>query len=32
MIFGAARDHVLACCETPGEDVGTCRWEPISAE
>lgn len=31
-IFGAARDHVLACCETPGEDVGTCRWEPVPAE
>lgn len=32
MIFGAARDHVLTCCEAPGLDVGTCRWEPIAAQ
>lgn len=28
-LFGPARDHVLACCEAPGVDRGSCRWEPI---
>ncbi len=31
-LFGAARDHILACCAAPGSDVGECLWEPIPAE
>ncbi|MFO0634327.1 MAG: hypothetical protein U0168_15890 [Nannocystaceae bacterium] len=27
--FADARAHVLACCETPGEDVGDCVWQPV---
>lgn len=30
--FADARDHILACCEAPGEDVGDCRWEAVPAE
>jgi hypothetical protein len=31
-MFGDARDHILSCCESPGEDVGDCRWAPVPAE
>lgn len=30
--FGSARDHILECCESPGEDVGACRWEPVQSK
>ena len=30
--FGNARDHILKCCESPGENVDGCVWEPVPAE
>lgn len=30
--FGGAREHILACCESPGEDVDGCEWAPVPAE
>ncbi len=29
--FDDARAHVLACCETPGENVGDCEWADVPA-
>lgn len=27
--YGRAREHILECCESPGEDVQGCRWAPV---
>jgi len=27
--FGAARDHIVQCCEAPGVDTESCRWAPV---
>lgn len=29
--YGAARDHVLQCCASPGVDTYECRWSPVPA-
>ncbi|HWB78096.1 MAG TPA: hypothetical protein VG755_24195 [Nannocystaceae bacterium] len=31
-LYEDARAHILACCATPGEDVGDCRWEAVPAQ
>ncbi len=30
--YGDARAHVLECCESPGVDVGDCRWAPVPVQ
>lgn len=30
--YDDARAHVLACCETPGQDIGDCEWQPVPAQ
>jgi hypothetical protein len=30
--FGAAREHILGCCASPGIDSDECRWAPVPAE
>jgi hypothetical protein len=32
VIVADAAEHILACCESPGQNVGDCRWEPVPAE
>jgi hypothetical protein len=29
LLFGGAREHILECCNAPGQNVGDCLWEPI---
>src|SRR5690606_5365488 len=31
-MFEDARDHILTCCESPGENVGDCEWAAVPAE
>lgn len=30
--YGAAREHILACCEAPGLDVDGCQWRPVPVQ
>jgi hypothetical protein len=30
--FGDAREHILKCCEAPGQDIDGCKWEPVPAQ
>lgn len=32
MAFGSAAQHVVSCCNSPGQAVGDCLWEPIPAQ
>lgn len=30
--FETAREHILQCCNSPGQDVGDCKWQPVPAQ